>query len=471
MLKKRIPTILGILLLLVGITAGVYLVELGPQSLTTRAGPEYTPSHVAITNITDHSFTVSWLTETLSLGFVRYGTSGTALDLSALDDRTESEESDQTFITHHATVENLSPNTTYYFEIISGTGTTSFTNNGEPYTATTASTFSPSVSADTAYGAVYFPDLSPAEGALVYVTLEGGSPLSSLVASTGTWGVPLSSMRTADLASTIQYDPSETTLTIRVVGSDGTEVAVTTTTGSDTPVDDIVLSKMSEEVAEIQEDATSSATTSQFSLTPLADLPETEGNSVTVVDPSEGEAINTPLPEFHGSGTAGRSITAIVESEQPLQATVQVDALGQWSWSPSVPLDPGEHQLTIRWLDQSGIVRSISRSFVVYAQGESSLPAFESTPSATATPTPVELAAITPTPIPTARPTTSPQPTVPPTITVTPTPSPRPSPTPEATTPALPVPGSGAFSVILILSGLSLTVSGALLLSRKSFLL
>src|SRR3990170_7422878 len=139
MLKKRIPTLLGIFLLLVGITGGVYLVELGPQSLTTRAGPEVTPSEVTITNITDHSFTVSWFTETAALGLVRYGTQPSPLDLSALDDRDTGQGSSHTSSTHHVTVENLSEQTTYYFELVSGTGSTSFTNNGQPYTITTAS--------------------------------------------------------------------------------------------------------------------------------------------------------------------------------------------------------------------------------------------------------------------------------------------------------------------------------------------
>jgi hypothetical protein len=87
MLKKRIPTIVGIFLLLLGITAGVYLVEIGPESFTTRAEPEIIPSDVRITNVSERSFTVSWRTEAATIGLVRYGTTSNKLDLSALDYR------------------------------------------------------------------------------------------------------------------------------------------------------------------------------------------------------------------------------------------------------------------------------------------------------------------------------------------------------------------------------------------------
>ncbi len=473
MLKKRIPTLLGIFLLLVGITAGVYLVELGPQSLTTRAGPEFTPSEVIFTNITDHSFTVSWFTEASALGFVRYGTRASSLDLSALDDRNKGEGGEQGYVTHHATLENLSPETTYFFEIVSGTGSTSFINNGQPYSATTAPSLSPSGSAaDAAYGAVYYSDLTPAEDALVYVFLEGGSPLSSLVTSTGTWSVPLSSMRTTDLNTFLSFDSQKTTVTISAVGPDGSRATVNTTTANDAPVDDIVFGTASDLASQSQE-GTESAKASQFSLTPFSETPMTQTN-VSVKEPSEGEAVNTQQPEFRGAGPEGSTITIILESEEPIQATVRVSADGLWSWAPSVSLEPGDHQLTIRWLDENGITRSLTRHFIVYAQGESDLPAFEATPSATATPTPVELAAASPTSVPTTRPTATPtaRPTL--RLTTTPTPSLSPTPTlhltpaPYATEPALPEPGSGMFSLILVIFGIFLTASGAFLFARRT---
>lgn len=188
--------------------------------------------------------------------------------------------------------------------------------------------------------------------------------------------------------------------------------------------------------------------------------PITEESAVTVDSPGEGEALNTQLPEFLGEGPPGTTLEIILESEHQVEGNATVSGSGQWSWAPEEPLEPGEHFLTIRWLDESGLVRSLTRRFVVYAQGESSLPAFEATPSATGTPTPtptpVEIAAITPTPTPV------------PTATPTPVPTVKPStPSAVASEPAVPVPGMGLMSLAIILTGVGLFVSGAYLHLRR----
>lgn len=181
--------------------------------------------------------------------------------------------------------------------------------------------------------------------------------------------------------------------------------------------------------------------------------------AVTIDSPGEGEALNTQIPQFFGAGPAGSRLEVVLESQHQIEDTVRVGSNGRWSWTPSGALDPGEHLLTIRWIDTDGITRTLTRSFVVYAQGESSLPAFEATPSATGTPTPtptpVELAQAspTPTPVPVATATPTPRPTVPPV-----------TPTPVATEPALPVPGIGGVTAWMVFVGIGLLTSGAFLL-------
>lgn len=196
---------------------------------------------------------------------------------------------------------------------------------------------------------------------------------------------------------------------------------------------------------------------SQFSLESIAE-PTTDEGRVTIESPREGEAINTQLPEFLGEGPPGTILEVTLESESEIQSSVTVAADGRWSWAPETAIESGEHFLTIRWLDESGVSRTITRRFVVYAQGDSSLPAFEATPSATGTPTP----APTPTPTPTELAAITPTPTPTPTSLPTPTPTPA-----AATEPALPVPGTGMVSILLVLAGLGLTVSGVFLRLHK----
>src|SRR5260221_13594636 len=89
--KKNIPTILGLLVLFAGLIGGVFLVRSSnTNSFLPRASPQTTPKNLKIRNITDTSFTVSWITDSNTVGFVRYGTNATALSTTINDDRDQS---------------------------------------------------------------------------------------------------------------------------------------------------------------------------------------------------------------------------------------------------------------------------------------------------------------------------------------------------------------------------------------------
>ena len=67
--QKRIPTLLGILFITIGIGITTYLIKTGVL-FTTKAGPSEDPHNVRITNITDSSFTVSYTTANKVVGSV-----------------------------------------------------------------------------------------------------------------------------------------------------------------------------------------------------------------------------------------------------------------------------------------------------------------------------------------------------------------------------------------------------------------
>ncbi len=84
LLNKRIPTILALLLLFGGLVGGVLLVS-KPQSLLTKAGPTATPQNVRITNKTENSLTVSWITDTPVVGAVEYSNNPAKLEMTVRD--------------------------------------------------------------------------------------------------------------------------------------------------------------------------------------------------------------------------------------------------------------------------------------------------------------------------------------------------------------------------------------------------
>jgi hypothetical protein len=129
-------------------------------------------------------------------------------------------------------------------------------------------------------------------------------------------------------------------------------------------------------------------------------------STVTLESVAQGETITTTQPEFFGEAPPGTKLTITLESD-PVTDEVNVPSSGEWNWTPPSDLPEGTHKITIRWADASGILRTLTRSFVVQAAEG---PAFEATPSATLTPTATPTG--TPTASPTGTPTASPTATV-----------------------------------------------------------
>jgi len=418
---KRLPTILGLLLVLGAIVGGVVLIKQGPN-LFLRAAPEQTPAQIKITNVTDSSLTVSWLTSEATTGFVKYGTEN-SLTFTANDDRDQISGKNEEFPTHHITIKNLNPATTYFFKI--GSGGKLFDNNGQPYQAKTAPAIktAPPVN-DVAYGTVVDQNNNPVSGAIIYFSLANANPASAITKSSGSWVVPLNLIRSADLTNWATYDKAASIEEIFVqAGSLGTSTVVATTK-NDSPMPKITLGQsfdfkeIAQEEQKIQEkQETSQATESGKFTIPTDATPSATASptgELAIINPDEEENVNTQKPEFVGTGPVNKNITITVESPQTYSATILVDENGKWQWTPPANLEPGEHTVTISYTDDSGKVQKVSKTFMVLSAGSSDLPAITASPSSSSTtPTPSPSLSATPTP------TASPTPTA--TISATPT--------------------------------------------------
>ena len=104
------------------------------------------------------------------------------------------------------------------------------------------------------------------------------------------------------------------------------------------------------------------------------------------------------------------------------------DAYGNWTFRPTTPAIAWEHTITMVARDVSGILRTITQSFTVFASGTQV--SESATPSATpvVTPTSVPISTPIPTSVPTIIPTIPVSPTLAPIATITPVISPIPAP-------------------------------------------
>lgn len=417
-MKKIItlPTILGVAILVVGILAGVYLIE---NRIIFRPGAsgETAPKDVRFTNITDSSLTVSWVTDVPTVGFVKYGTSQSSLV------KQEQDETSGSSTTHLVTVQNLEANSRIFFKINSDGYDFDF--NGAPWQVTTGAFLGGSPKETvTLAGVIQNSSGAPIANALVYVQLAGASPLSTTTSASGNYLVTISFARNIDLSSYQAIGLNSSRVDIAIVGGD-LGVASAQVLAGIRQVPPIIIGQTHDftnlpsqgdmEVPDATIDLPQDDSSTDAGGLKIEDLTTAleVGNLVTLESHEEGELITTTAPEFFGEGPAGTSITIIVESE-PITQTIKIGSNGAWSWNPPTDLPEGNHTITISYKDAGGILRQIKRSFIVVAAEG---PAFESTPSATTSPKPTPI----PTPTPTATPSATPSPPIPVSGSLTPT--------------------------------------------------
>ncbi len=378
---KKIPTIIGLSVLVFGIAAGILLIQ-QRQIFHLGATANNQPKDVRITNIGDDSFTVSWTTDEKTVGSINWG------EADSLN-KTEADEIRDLSYTHSVTVRGLTASTNYSFKISSGE--TSYDNNGTPWQISTGPALAKAqTSTKTASGTVLTSIGTPATNALVYISIGGVSPLSTIVSENGSWVLPLSSARTTDLSSFYEIDTDVDVLEISVqAGADGIASAQIFAHSAN-PVPPIILGQVHDFKnlpPSQKEDApnanleipTESTKSSRFSVEEIA---TPTAQTVTLKSVDEGETITSTKPEFFGEAPPGTKITITVESENPQGAIISVPSDGDWEWSPPLDLSPGTHKVTLTWKDANGILQTITKTFIVQAAEG---PAFVSTHSASAT--------------------------------------------------------------------------------------
>lgn len=393
--EKRLPTFLGVLVIAVGIGVTSLLVKTGVVFIG-RAAPSEIPENIRITNVSDIAFTVSYTTEAKVLGTISFG-KDESLGNIAVDDRDQAE-SISIYQTHHITAKGLTPSTKYFFVINSGQNT--FSNNNVPFSvATTTANQTTSSSQKKVTGKVITPDASIPAEAIVYLTSEGEQTASSFLKVDGSYSLSLNSLVNQTDDSIIQI----------IVVSPSQQSNVTVSTKQANPVPLIILSKNYDFTTSTLPIATSSAAASPSAEINFPTLLVSPGSSSEpqITTPKKNEGFSDDQPLFKGTASPGTTVKIIINSEEQIQTQVVVDKAGNWSYRPDKSLSPGQHTITITAQDKFGILKTITQSFTVYAQGtqvdQTATPS--ATPTLTITPTPQATVSATPTLTPTPTPT------------------------------------------------------------------
>ena len=447
--KKQIPTILGLLILFVALISGVLLFSQGTGVFAPRATPQTTPKNIRISNVTDKTFTISFYTDESTIAFVKYGEDEKSLTKQASDDRDQLSGVVKDYRLHHITVRGLEPGRDYYYVL--GTGSSTFDNEGQPYTLSTAFKQAQSPpNNQTVYGNVLTADDSSAEGAIAYVYSDGMGTLSSLVKSSGSWGISLANAFSLD-KNTYATLSDDSQIEIKIQGIEPNLISsVKTTIASAQPVANLILgqnelasssateSDLSSDgldkaalLADSQADTEESTSGSALNLEAsgssgaLQNLLSTEATESGVAlaepetlnlseleeaQPAAATVITTTQPQIKATLPANTMIRVVVHSDTKIDETVQTDADGNLILdvaSLGKNLEPGEHSATYSYIDPiTGQEVTKTYNFTVapqatprqlaaaptptvsvpYGSGNPYVPTITATPTATVTP-------------------------------------------------------------------------------------
>lgn len=371
--------------------------------VTTQASLESTPKDIRITNLTDTSTSISWISDTETTGSVSYTIDGE--QRIETDVRTQQESSVQS-LTHYVMLRNLHPDTSYEFAIISGTkryekdGTIPLTFKTFPQITTQPSAIEPS------YGKVVTEDDKNAEGAIVYLSIGESTDLSSIVKQGGEWLVPLSLARTKDGTAFYIPKPGDQE-TIVVTLGDGRIAQAITDIDHDNPVPTITLGKTYNFLQSLKSDEKQIAQGPTGAVLGTNDKTKNTKNTsskVNILVPSDHGTFTTTKPLFRGVGIAGKKVKITVEST-PQVGDVTVSTDGTWLWSPPETLPPGQHTITIQTIDEKGKNITLKHTFTVFKSGTQVLgdatPSASLTPAVPTAPSPTQIGASPTLPVPT----------------------------------------------------------------------
>lgn len=388
--NKRIPTIFGIGLVVLGIVLTTVIARV-QTSLRSSASISEKPQNVKITNLSDNSFTITYQTDAATTGSINYGKSK-ELGNTQLDDLDREKEGFSPKNIHSITIEKLSPNTKYFLVIISGENT--FLNNEVPFEiATGPSISSPSVSQTVIKGKVILPDGNAPNEALVYLSTDNSQLLSATVAKDGEFNFSLKRFRTDDLSSYLKLNENTILKLLAINNSLKSTVSFSLNQTSSIPT--ITLSNDYDFIDDYVPVASESAQLGFPSTTT-----ESKNLKPQILTPKKEQTFTDQKPQFQGTSLPNETVEIIIHSDENIQTQVTADSNGNWTYRPPANLSPGVHTITIKTRDSSGILTTVMQSFTVFA-AETATPTQEITPTSIPSPTPTVILILTPTPFPT----------------------------------------------------------------------
>lgn len=460
--KRRSPVtaVIGVVAFVAFVGFGAFMFTYQPTQ--TRAS-KATLVQQEIVNLSYNQAGIYWQSEEKQTGWVVYGESPEELRYTASDERDSDDEKTPRQL-HFIMLKGLKPDTTYYYQIVSGNEVVD--NNGEPFQFTTVKQFSAVGATKPAYGKVVLKTGEPAEGALVFVRKGESYPLVSLTKSTGEWLIPLQFVIEKESKTAIALNQNDE-LAVYITNDDLMNSGIQILVKQTNPFPQSIV--LGEDYTFLLDDSEEvlSATTSRNTEVSVAE-------TIDVLFPRDQAVIPGSKPLIKGTAVPGSIVDISLTTEEGTAITMRTVADNRGGWLANLirPLTPGTYFLSMATVDAQQQTITVSRTFTIAKSGEQVLG--DATGPGALSPTVIPQATLEPSPTVAEIPTSAP--TVEPTIGVSPTLEPTrdpaeltPSVTPDTTPTGIPngptatpiPPISGGNGLLFTFTALGLLIVGA----------
>lgn len=303
--EKRIPTLLGIFLIILGFGITFYLGNKKIISVVNKINPKEEPQKVRITNVSDSSFSVSYSTIETVTGSLNLGADKNSAQ-TILDDRDQGVSKPHKL--HYVTVKNLSPSTTYFFTINSGQNV--YNNSGENFKATTGPLLNINSSVQKpANGKITTSKGTIPQEAIIYLTAVDAQAVSALIGSGGSFIIPLNSLRNSNTLAYFNFTNNSVLKILAVSESEKSNVSIKI--NQIYPIPTIILSR-DYDFTQVQNNV---STQSAPLIIPTSSPTSTPSSQSSQVLASETSIVitptitSTPTPTFSPSITSSQTPT------------------------------------------------------------------------------------------------------------------------------------------------------------------
>lgn len=255
----RIPTVLGLGVLILALGAGIVLINLHQKPQVSS--DVSVPKNIEVVNISDTEAAIIWQTDKPTSGFVSFGESQA---LGEVQNDTRDKDNILPHSVHFVTLKDLKEDFTYYFKVRSGP----YFYPDKPLSFKSAK----SLSEDTKkaaqvvnkplIGVVLNPDLSPADEALVLLKIEGAQTLASVTSKTGNFILSTAYLYKTNLSEGFILSQKITAILNIIKDNSATQIKITLP--SDTPLPRIIVGQN----ADLTQIATSSSKIASPSASP-----------------------------------------------------------------------------------------------------------------------------------------------------------------------------------------------------------